>query len=124
MRDVSELLKEQGVPADRMKQESFGGVRALAVPDPSAGSVAFVEFLRSGFQFELIPDMSLLEFAESVGVSIPNGCRQGQCGTCATRLLQGRVTMQAGDGLSAEQKRDGFILPCVSTVHESITIDA
>ena len=125
MRDVSELLKEQGVPVERIKQESFGGVRALAVPDPSAAtSVAFVEFLRSGCQFERIPNMSLLEFAETVGVSIPFGCRQGQCGACATRLLQGRVTMEAEDGLSAEQKRDGFILPCVSIVHESITIDA
>lgn len=125
MRDVSELLMEQGVPADRIKQESFGGGRSIAIPDPSAGtSVAFVEFLRSGFQFELSPDMSLLEFAETVGVSIPFGCRQGQCGTCATRLLQGRVTMEAEDGLSAEQKQAGFILPCVSRVHESITIDA
>ena len=124
MRDVSELLKEQGVSAERIKQESFGGVRARAVPDPSAGtSVVFVEFLRSGFQFELIPDMSLLEFAETVGVSISYGCRQGQCGTCATRLLRGSVTMEAEGGLSAEQKRDGFILPCVSRVYESITID-
>jgi ferredoxin-NADP reductase len=125
MRDVSELLKKQAVPADRIEKESFGKVRGLAVPDPSAGtSVAFVEFLRSGFQFELIPEMSLLEFAETVGVSISYGCRQGQCGTCATRLLQGRVTMEVEDGLSAEQKRDGFILPCVSRVYESITIDA
>jgi ferredoxin-NADP reductase len=125
MRDISELLMDQGVPADRIKQESFGGVRSIAIPDPSAGtSVAFVEFLRSGFQFELGPDMSLLEFAETVGVSIPFGCRQGQCGTCATRLLQGQVTMEADDGLSVEQKRAGFILPCVSRVHESITIDA
>jgi ferredoxin-NADP reductase len=125
MQLVSELLKEQGVSADRIKQESFGGKPSLAVPDPSAGtSVPFVEFLRSGFQFELIPDMSLLEFAETVGVSIPYGCRQGQCGTCATRLLQGRVTMEAEVGLSVEQKRSGFILPCVSKVHGSISIDA
>ena len=122
---VSELLKEQGVSADRIKQESFAGKPSLAVPDPSAGtSVPFVEFLRSGFQSELIPDMSLLEFAETVGVSIPYGCRQGQCGTCATRLLQGRVTMEAEVGLSVEQKRAGFILPCVSRLHGSISIDA
>ena len=125
MRDVSELLKEQGVPADRIKQKSFGTVRSLAIPDPAVGSsVAFVEFLRSGFQFELIPDLSLLEFAETVGVSIPYGCRQGQCGTCATRLLQGRVIMEAEEGLSAEQKQAGFILPCVSRMYDSITIDA
>jgi ferredoxin-NADP reductase len=125
MQDASELLKEQGVSGDRIKQESFGGKASLAIPDPSGdSSVPFVEFLRSGFQFELLPDMTLLEFAETVGVSIPYGCRQGQCGTCATRLLQGRVTMQAEDGLSAEQKRAGFILPCVSKIHGSICIDA
>ena len=125
MQDAFELLKEQGVSADRIKQESFGGKASLAVPDPSGDSSApFVEFLRSGFQFELIPDITLLEFAETVGVSIPYGCRQGQCGTCATRLLEGRVTMQAEDGLSAEQKRAGFILPCVSKIHGSICIDA
>jgi ferredoxin-NADP reductase len=125
MRNISELLKEQGVSADRIKQESFAAVRSLAVPERSAEtSGAFVEFLRSGFQSKLIPGVSLLEFAETVGVSIPNGCRQGQCGTCATRLLQGRVSMEVQDGLSGEQKRDGFILPCVSTVHDSITIDA
>jgi ferredoxin-NADP reductase len=125
MQHVSELLKEQGVSADRIKQESFGGKTSLAPPDPSAGtSVPFVEFLRSGFQFELIPDRTLLEFAETVGISIPFGCRQGQCGTCATRLLQGHVNMQTEEGLSIEQKRAGFILPCVSKIHGSICIDA
>jgi ferredoxin-NADP reductase len=125
MQQVCELLKEQGVSADRIKQESFGGKPALAIADPSGdSSVPFVEFLRSGFQFELISDMTLLEFAETVGVSIPYGCRQGQCGTCATRLLRGCVTMQVEDGLSSEQKRAGFILPCVSKVHGSISIDA
>ena len=68
--------------------------------------------------------MPHLEFTEMVGVSLPYGRRQGQCRTCATRLLQGRVTMDAEDGLSAEQKRAGFILPCVSKIHGSICIDA
>lgn len=118
-------MRPRGVSGDRIKQESFAGKTSLAVPDPSAEkSVPFVEFLRSGFQFELIPDMTLLEFAETVGVSIPFGCRQGQCGTCATRLLQGRVSMETEDGLSAEQKRAGIILPCVSKIHGSICIDA
>jgi ferredoxin len=124
MEHVSELLKEQGV-APIAQARKLWWEASPAVPDPSLDSfVPFVEFLRSGFQFELIPDMTLLEFAETVGVSLPYGCRQGQCGTCATRLLQGHVTMQTEDGLSAEQKRAGFILPCVSEVHGSICIDA
>ena len=73
MQHVSELLKEQGVSADRVKQESFGGKPSVAIPDSSEdSSVAFVEFSRSGFEFELIPDMTLLEFAETVGVSLPS----------------------------------------------------
>jgi ferredoxin len=125
MQHVSELLKEQGVSADRIKQESFGGKPSVAIPDSSRGSsVAFVEFSRSGFSFELIGNQTLLEFAETLGISIPYGCRQGQCGTCATRLLQGNVTMETEDGLSPEQKRAGFILPCVTRLEGSISIDA
>ena len=122
---VSELLKEQGVSADRIKQESFGGKPSVPIPDSSGdSSVAFVEFSRSGFSFEIIDDQTLLEFAETLGISIPYGCRQGQCGTCATRLLRGSVTMETDDGLSAEQKQAGFILPCVSRLQGSISIDA
>jgi len=125
MQHVSELLKEQGVTVDRIKQESFAGKTSVAIPDSSGdSSVAFVEFSRSGFSFEIIGDQTLLEFAETLGVSIPYGCRQGQCGTCATRLLQGSVTMETEDGLSAEQKQTGFILPCVSRLQGSISIDA
>jgi len=113
------------VTADRIKQESFGGKTSVAIPDSSGdSSVAFVEFSRSGFSFEIIGDQTLLEFAETLGISIPYGCRQGQCGTCATRLLQGSVAMETEDGLSAEQKQTGFILPCVSRLQGSISIDA
>ncbi len=125
MQHVSELLKEQGVSADRIKQETFGGKPSVPIPDSSGdSSVAFVEFSRSGFSFEIIGDQTLLEFAETLGISIPYGCRQGQCGTCATRLLQGSVTMETEDGLSAEQKQAGFILPCVTMLRGSISIDA
>jgi glycine betaine catabolism B len=61
--------------------------------------------------------------AESSGVSIPYSCRQGQCGTCVTRLLSGSVTMSAEDGLSVGQKQAGFILPCVSKVNGSVRLD-
>jgi ferredoxin-NADP reductase len=120
-----ELLKEQGVAADRIKQESFGGKSGVAIPRAVGNaSPGTVEFLRSGLSCGVNADMTLLELAETMGVSIPYSCRQGQCGTCATRLVRGNVTMQAEDGLSIEQKQAGFILPCVSKVNHSIGIDA
>jgi len=125
MQLASELLSELGVGADRIKQESFGGKSDSAIP-PRAGSlpIGTVDFVRSGFSCELMPHMTVLELAESRGVSIPYSCRQGQCGTCATKLLNGTVTMQSEDGLSVEQKQAGFVLPCVSRANGSISVDA
>ena len=125
MQLARELLTKQGVTSGRIKQESFGGPPASASPHPVDDSRrATVQFLRSGLTCRLIPHMTLLELAESQGISIPYSCRQGQCGTCATRLLGGNVTMQSEDGLSTEQKQAGFILPCVSKATDHISIDA
>ena len=125
MQLASELLQGQGVAVDRIKQESFGGKPAPATPrEPTKPPLGTVEFVRSGLSCELTPGMTLLELAESRGISIPYSCRQGQCGTCATRLLRGHVIMQAEDGLSIEQKQAGLILPCVSKATDHISIDA
>jgi ferredoxin-NADP reductase len=125
MQVASEMLKEQGVGAERIKQESFGEGSSAAIP-PASGNLAFdtIEFLRSGQSVKLVAGMTVLELAESSGISIPSGCRQGQCGTCATHLLGGSVTMRVEDGLTIEQKKAGFILPCVSTANDSICLDA
>jgi len=125
MQLAKDLLTKHGVTSDRIKQESFGGPPASTTPPPADDSqLVTVQFLRSGSSCRLIPHMTLLELAESQGISIPYSCRQGQCGTCATRLLRGNVTMQSEDGLSIEQKQAGFILPCVSKATDHISIDA
>jgi ferredoxin len=36
-------------------------------------------------------ETSLLEFVERHGVEVASGCRSGGCGSCETRLLEGRV---------------------------------
>ena len=54
----------------------------------------------------------LLETAEVNGIHIPYGCRQGQCGTCATRLLGGEIRMDREDGLDSALKAEGYVLKC------------
>lgn len=39
-------------------------------------------------------DGTLLEFAESHGLTSEYGCRNGQCGSCKTKLLTGKITYQ------------------------------
>ena len=44
-----------------------------------------------------------------------SSCRNGVCRTCICRLQSGRVTYRMEwPGLSAEEKAEGWFLPCVA----------
>ncbi len=64
------------------------------------------------------------EAAEETGVAIPFSCRQGQCGTCKTKLLAGNVRMDAEAGLDSESRAQGFVLTCVGRAEGRIKLDA
>ena len=119
------ILIGMGIEAERILQESFGGPalgRAPAMPSAAAG--AAVEFVRSGKVGTVRGGQSLLEAAEELGVAIPFSCRQGQCGTCKTKLLAGNVRMDAEQGLDGESRALGFVLTCVGRADGAVQLDA
>jgi ferredoxin len=83
----------------------------------------FVEFTRSGKTCDIPAEATLLEVAERNGVIIPYSCRQGQCGTCATKLVEGVVQMGAEAGLTEELRGQGYVLPCVSRARGDIKLE-
>jgi ferredoxin len=114
-----------GVKPERIMQESFGPPSPGSVPaavEPGAGSA--VKFVRSDITCTVRGGQTLLEAAEEHGVSIPFSCRQGQCGTCKTRLLAGNVRMAAEAGLDPESRERGFVLTCVGRADGAIELDA
>ncbi|HEX4448598.1 MAG TPA: ferric reductase-like transmembrane domain-containing protein [Polyangiaceae bacterium] len=147
MAEVRLLLAGLGVPADRIQTEAFVSAAtagdmpgiAGAAPVPAdlpvigeAASVAnegtpMVYFRRSKRSAEFPSDRTLLEVAEDVGLDIPFECRSGICGQCKTRLLEGRVTMDVQDALSAADKAKGIILACQAHAHApgtDVAVDA
>jgi ferredoxin len=70
------------------------------------------------------PGKTLLEVAELHGLDIPYGCRQGRCGTCVTRLLEGDVRMDIEDGLEPGARAEGGILMCVARPRGDVKVDA
>jgi ferredoxin-NADP reductase len=123
MDHTRQLLESLSVDGSMILQESFG----CAPNAPQAGAVAGpaqVEFIRTRITCNLSSDETVLEAAEMNAVSIPYGCRQGSCGTCATRLLSGNVRMEREEGLSEDLKAQGYILPCVSRAFGDIKLDA
>src|ERR1700722_5181369 len=125
MENARQILSALGVNQDRILQESFGESKPSAESRPlESRAVETVVFLRSEKVCQISPGSTLLDVAERNGVQIPFGCRQGQCGTCATRLLSGTVQMDVEDGLTVEQKNAGYVLPCVSRATVTVVLSA
>jgi ferredoxin len=120
------ILAGLEVEPERIRQEVFGGVGGeFKVLAQTATENAFtVEFAKSGKTCTGVEGQTLLEAAAEAGVQIPSACRQGQCGTCKTRLLKGQVRMTAENGLDPESKSVGFVLTCVGHAEGSVSLDA
>jgi uncharacterized protein YcbX/ferredoxin len=65
---------------------------------------------------------TLLEHGEEAGLLIPSSCRAGMCGSCKAKLISGEVTQLADDGLSVEEKEQGYILCCSSIAQSDVVI--
>jgi ferredoxin-NADP reductase len=120
------ILAGLGVKPERIRQESFGSSAAnSAQPDSVvAESGVLIEFVRSGKTCLVRSGQTVLEAAEEHGVGIPSSCRQGQCGTCKTKLLGGNVRMDAEEGLDPDSRAQGFVLTCVGHADGAVKLDA
>ena len=74
-------------------------------------------------QFDAWANQPLLLSAEQGGINWPSSCRNGACRTCISQLDQGEVRYQIEwPSLSAEEKAEGYVLPCVSFPCSDLTL--
>lgn len=79
----------------------------------------------SGLRFEAPSTTPLLRAAQDAGIRLPSSCRNGTCRACMCRLLSGRVEYRIEwPGLLGEEKREGYILPCVAHAASDLVIEA
>lgn len=78
----------------------------------------------AGTHFAAPARLTLLQGALRAGIELPSSCRNGTCRTCMCRLLDGQIAYAIEwPGLSAEEKREGFILPCVAYPASNVAIE-
>ena len=78
-----------------------------------------------GWTAPLPAGTSLLDAALAAGVVLPRSCRNGSCRSCRCRLLAGEVHYRIEwPGLLAEEKTEGWILPCVALAEVDVVIEA
>ena len=94
-------------------------------PAETTLSVFTVRLKPSGVWFSAPAALSLLAAAEQAGLELQDSsCRNGTCRTCICRLVSGQVVYRIDwPGLSLDEKREGFILPCVAYAASDLVID-
>ena len=77
-----------------------------------------------GWKFEAREGQSLLAAAQLADLVLPSSCRNGTCRTCMCRLTSGSIRYHIEwPGLLAEEKAQGFILPCVAHAASDLVIE-
>ncbi len=126
MQALVPALAEWGVPVADIHYEAFGPacVKLPGAPDVMASAMAEVEvrFQRSGRTLSWDGrDTSLLDFAERHGIAVESGCRCGSCGSCETRLLEGKVQYESAPD---HDVAPGHCLLCVGRPSSPLVLEA
>ena len=76
--------------------------------------------------FAVERDETILPAAIRQGIGLPYGCRDGACGSCKSKLIEGRVIHGAHQlkALSVAEEEAGFILTCCATPQTDCVVEA
>ena len=92
------------------------------MPDPAIPHT--ITLLPLGCSFPA-GDGTVLAAVEAAGFTLPNSCRNGTCRTCLCRLESGSVRyLVEWPGLSIEEKRENYLLPCVAVPTADVVLNA
>ena len=81
--------------------------------------------LPAGGQLPVPAGKSLLHAAIAAGIQLPSSCRNGTCRACLARLVSGDIGYLVDwPGLLADEKAEGWILPCVASALSDLVIEA
>ncbi|ORY58494.1 pyruvate kinase-like protein [Pseudomassariella vexata] len=111
---IKSCLQEIGIPPPLIFSESFSASGA-ALGEVKRARVRFVKSNKTATWDREAP-VSLLELAESLGLTPDYGCRVGACGSCKAKLNCGSV--------SGGVQMDGSVLTCAAVpASEEVEID-
>ena len=80
----------------------------------------------SGRSFQANPDESILAAGIRQGVGLPYGCKDGACGSCKCRKLEGTVVHgpHQAKALSEEEAAAGYVLTCCAIPHSDVVLES
>ncbi|OBI49773.1 phenylacetic acid degradation protein [Mycobacterium kyorinense] len=129
--DAQRVLRDLGVPGDRVHRELFF-VEDVAPPPAhhleatADGPTSEVTIILDGRSSTLrLPRHStVLDAAQRSRDDLPFACKGGVCGTCRAKVTAGSVDMRRNYALETAELAAGFVLTCQSLpCSDAVTID-
>lgn len=123
-------LRAMGVADARVHAEAFGPSSLTRNPDigtakpviPASTESVPVLFAASSKEARWEPAIgTLLDLAEARGLTPEFSCRGGSCGSCAVKLLKGKITYP--DGVTFETAEDEILLCSAVPAEDSDTLE-
>jgi propane monooxygenase reductase component len=90
------------------------------------GNKHVVRFEPVGIEIEVDEGQTILRAAFEQGIMLPHGCKEGQCSSCKSFLLEGEdVELERYSTFSLPdfEKEEGFTLLCRAHAYEDVTIE-
>jgi len=90
------------------------------------GEKHVVRFEPVGIEIEVDEDQTVLRGAAEQGIMLMHGCKEGQCSSCKSFLLDGdevELDSYSTFALPDFEREEGFTLLCRAHVYEDVTIE-
>jgi CDP-4-dehydro-6-deoxyglucose reductase, E3 len=80
----------------------------------------------SGRSFTVQPEQAILAAGMAQGVGLPYGCKDGACGSCKCKKLEGTVVhgVHQSKALSPEEEANGYILTCCGVPQSDLVLES
>ncbi len=114
--DATRILLAAGLPRFDIFSELF--TASVSIPDTLGECTVTLSQTRQTFQWQASAG-TLLDAAEAAGITMPSGCRTGQCESCSLHVTAGRVAH-----LSPYDGPADHCLTCRSVPLDDLVLDA
>jgi ring-1,2-phenylacetyl-CoA epoxidase subunit PaaE len=129
MAEAKAALELLGVPAERIRRESFvasaDSAEAAAAQPDGHGTVTAddndeistrkvtIQYEGTDYEVEVGANQTILEAALDQDIDLPYSCQAGLCTACRGKCISGKVHLDEREGLSDSEIKQGYVLVCV-----------
>jgi 3-ketosteroid 9alpha-monooxygenase subunit B len=128
MAAAKQALSELGVPAPRVHVERFLSLAEnpfeASVNIGGVAATLEVDLDDEKHKLDWPAGRRMLDVMIDAGIDAPYSCREGVCGACACRLVNGEVEMAHNEVLEDADLADGYVLACQSiALTDQVSVD-